>query len=123
MNEATEFQATTKRGEEAPRLAVRAEKRAAKSEKIIVLFSETETAKQNQKFPFHFFFRFAAEGSGEEPCKEMEGSFWVCPRESASAAGARWQARGAYEKLSSHHARGACEVSRFAIGNKLEQRI
>ena len=24
------------------------------------------TAKQNQKFPFHFFFRFAAEGWGEE---------------------------------------------------------
>src|SRR3989338_3300709 len=34
------------------------------------------TAKQNQKFPFHFFFRFAAEGGGEETrgkCKEI---FW-----------------------------------------------
>ena len=34
------------------------------------------TAKQNQKFPFHFFFRFAAEGWGEETrgkCKEI---FW-----------------------------------------------
>ena len=34
------------------------------------------TAKQNQKFPFHFFFRFAAEGWGEEArgkCKEI---FW-----------------------------------------------
>jgi A/G-specific adenine glycosylase len=41
-----------------------------------VLFSETETAKQNQKFPFHFFFRFAVEGWGEETrgkCKEI---FW-----------------------------------------------
>ena len=34
VNEATEFQATTERGEEAPRLAVRAEKRATKSVKI-----------------------------------------------------------------------------------------
>ena len=34
------------------------------------------TAKQNQKFPFHFFFRFAVEGWGEETrgkCKEI---FW-----------------------------------------------
>jgi hypothetical protein len=37
---------------------------------------QIETAKQNQKFPFHFFFRFAAEGWGEEArgkCKEI---FW-----------------------------------------------
>ena len=35
-----------------------------------------DTAKQNQKFPFHFFFRFAVEGWGEETrgkCKEI---FW-----------------------------------------------
>jgi len=35
-----------------------------------------QTAKQNQKFPFHFFFRFAVEGWGEETrgkCKEI---FW-----------------------------------------------
>ena len=34
------------------------------------------TAKQNQKIPFHFFFRFAVEGWGEETrgkCKEI---FW-----------------------------------------------
>ena len=39
-----------------------------------MLFPETETAKQNQKFPFNFFFRFAAEGWGEETrekCKEI----------------------------------------------------
>ncbi len=47
------------------------------------------TAKQNQKIPFHFFFRFAVEGWGEEPDKEMQGSFWVCPRESASAVEAQ----------------------------------
>ena len=62
--------------------------------------------------------RLSAEGSGEEPCKEMEGSFWVCPREFASAAEARWQARGAEDLGQSHHARGACEVSRFATGNR-----
>src|SRR3989338_9206686 len=40
---------------EAPRLAAKKEKRATKSAKIqILLFSETEAAKQNQKFPFHF---------------------------------------------------------------------
>ena len=38
--------------------------------------SKHKTAKQNQKFPFHFFFRFAVEGWGEETrgkCKEI---FW-----------------------------------------------
>jgi hypothetical protein len=74
--EGTEFRVTTKRGYESASVAVRAEKRAIKSDKLIVLFSETETAKQNQKFPFHFFFRFAVEGWGGETrgkCKEI---FW-----------------------------------------------
>ena len=67
---------TTKRGYECASVAVRVEKRANKNVKIRLLFSETETAKQNQKFPFHFFFRFAVEGWGEETrgkCKEI---FW-----------------------------------------------
>ena len=34
-------------------------------------------------------FRLSAEGWGEEPSKEMQGNFWVCPRESASAVEAR----------------------------------
>ena len=39
-----------------------------------MFISETEAAKQNQKFPFHFFSRFAAEGWGaREKCKEI---FW-----------------------------------------------
>jgi hypothetical protein len=64
---------------------VRAEKRATKSDKLIVLFSETETAKQNQKIPFHFFFRFAAEGWGEETREKCKEIFWflhtrVCER-------------------------------------------
>jgi hypothetical protein len=33
-------------------------------------------AKQTKNFLSSF--RLAAEGWGEEPCKEMEGSFWVC---------------------------------------------
>ena len=41
-----------------------------------MLFSETETAKQNQKFPFHFFFRFAAEGWGEEAREKCKEIFW-----------------------------------------------
>ena len=71
-----EFRVATKRGYESASVAVRVEKRATKSDKLIVLFSETETAKQNQKFPFHIFFRFAVEGWGEETrgkCKEI---FW-----------------------------------------------
>jgi hypothetical protein len=52
------------------------EKRANKSDKLIVLFSETETAKQNQKFPFHFFFRFAVEGWGEETREKCKEIFW-----------------------------------------------
>ena len=41
-----------------------------------MLFSETETAKQNQKFPFHFFFRFAVEGWGEEAREKCKEIFW-----------------------------------------------
>ena len=63
-------------------------------------------------------FRLSAEGWGEEPDKEMQGSFWVCPRESASAAEALSSAIGAYEKISSHHARGACEVSQGFCKNR-----
>jgi len=55
--------------------------------------------KATQTKDFLSSFRLSAEGWGEEPCKEMEGSFWVCPRESASAVGARWQAHGAYERI------------------------
>ena len=34
------------------------------------------TAKQNQKFPFHFFFRFEAEGWGEEAREKCKEIFW-----------------------------------------------
>ena len=34
------------------------------------------TAKQNQKFPFDFFFRFAVEGWGEETREKCKEIFW-----------------------------------------------
>ena len=34
------------------------------------------SAKQNQKFPFHFFFRFAVEGWGEETREKCKEIFW-----------------------------------------------
>ena len=46
-------------------------------------------AKQNQKFPFHFFFRFAAEGWGEEAREKCKEIFGFCTRESASVSEAR----------------------------------
>ena len=35
-----------------------------------------EAAKQNQKIPFHFFFRFAVEGWGEETREKCKEIFW-----------------------------------------------
>src|SRR3989338_11629604 len=56
VNEATRFRATTKRREEAPRLAARIWRK--EQSKVIksndTLFGVSEAAKQNQKFPFHF---------------------------------------------------------------------
>src|SRR3989344_2367707 len=42
----------------------------------MMFFSVTEMAKQSQKFPFHFFFRFAAEGWGEETQEKCKEIFW-----------------------------------------------
>ena len=67
---------TTKRGYGCASVAVRVEKRANKNVKIRLLFSETETAKQNQKFPFHCLGRFAAEGWGEETQEKCKEIFW-----------------------------------------------
>ena len=47
----------------------------------------------------------------------MEGSFWVC-RAALPRAEARSSASGAYEKVPSHHARGACEVSQGFCKNR-----
>ena len=71
-------------------------------------------AKQNQKFPFHFFFRFAVEGWGEETrgkCKEI---FWFLhTRVRARVRGALVRITtliGAYDAVSSHRALRAREV-------------
>jgi hypothetical protein len=47
------------------------------------------SAKQNQKFPFHFFFRFAAEGWGEEAREKCKEIFGFCTREYSSVSEAR----------------------------------
>ena len=74
--EATEFRVSTEREYGCASVAVKAEKRATKSYKIIVLFLETETAKQNQKFSF-LNFRFSAGGVGGAD-KKWKGNFWFC---------------------------------------------
>ncbi len=38
--------------------------------------SKHKTANQNQKFPFHFFFRCAVEGWGEETREKCKEIFW-----------------------------------------------
>ena len=43
---------------------------------ILYYNSSMIAAKQNQKFPFHFFFRFAAEGWGEEAREKCKEIFW-----------------------------------------------
>ena len=48
------------------------------------------TAKQNQKFPFHFFFRFAVEGWGEETREKYKEIFWFCTRSPWSVSEAHW---------------------------------
>src|SRR3989338_8147933 len=40
------------------------------------MISDFMTAKQNQKFPFHFFFRFAVEGWGGETREKCKEIFW-----------------------------------------------
>lgn len=69
-----EYRATTKRGYGCASVAVKAEKRAIKNDKMIVLFSETEAAKQKQKFPFHFFGSPHTPRRGKGIRKE---NFWV----------------------------------------------
>jgi hypothetical protein len=100
----------------APRVAAKTEKRAIQNDKLIVLFSETEAAKQNQKFPFHFLS--APPTPPAELNQKGRKVFGFCPRESASAPEARSTAIGAYIAVRSHHARGACEVIDF--GNRCE---
>ena len=62
------------------------------------------TAKQNQKFPFHSFFRFAVEGvGGGDARKNARKFFGFCTRESASVSEAHCigfpRAIGAYGEV------------------------
>ena len=76
---------------------MRAEKRATKSGKLIVLFSETETAKQNQKFPFHFLS--APPTPPAEENKKGKENFWVLP------ARVRERGRGAFVRITTQSER------------------
>ena len=71
-------------------------------------------AKQNQKFPFHFLS--APPTPPAEEKEKVRKIFEFCPRESASAVEAR-RIR-AYDLVSLHHARGACNI--ICFGNRLE---
>ncbi|MFY9492884.1 MAG: ABC transporter ATP-binding protein [Minisyncoccia bacterium] len=94
---------------------MRAEKRANKSvKKIIVLFSETETAKQNQKFPFHFLS--APPTPPAENQKLRKENFWFLlprPKGADEVRDIR-----AYASFSLHNARGACDI--ICFGNRCE---
>src|SRR3989344_6352546 len=57
------------------------------------------TAKQNQKFPFHFFFRFAVEGWGEETREKCKEIFWFLP------ARVRERVRGALVRITTQSER------------------
>ncbi|MDP2788985.1 MAG: ATP-dependent DNA helicase RecG [bacterium] len=99
---------------------MRAEKRAIKNVKIIVLFLETETAKQNQKFPFHFFFRFAVEGWGEETREKCKEIFWFLHtrvRERVRGALVRFTTQSGRTRQFQVTTRSAREISSFRQGS------
>ena len=62
-------------------------KEQSKYDKIIVLFSETEAAKQNQKFPFHFLS--APPTPPPEEKKKGKEIFGFAPATAGSGRGAR----------------------------------
>src|SRR3989344_6035034 len=72
------------------------------------------TAKQNQKFSF-LNFRFSGGGGGGAD-KKMKGNFWfLLPRPQGADEARRIRA---YDLVSLHHARGACDIICFE--NKCE---
>ena len=92
----------------------------SKGDKIMMLFSETETAKQNQKIPFHFFFRFAVEGWGEETrgkCKEIFWSLHTRVRERVRGAFSLNQdsARNTFELCPIHTAVKTTKYAKEAV--------
>src|SRR3989344_4640171 len=72
------------------------------------------TAKQNQKFSF-LNFRFSAGGVGGAD-KKMKGNFWfLLPRPKGADEARRIRA---YDLVSLHHARGACDI--ICFGSRCE---
>src|SRR3989344_2471775 len=71
-------------------------------------------AKQNQKFPFHFLS--APPTPPPQAKKKRKEKFWFFPPRPRGAD----EARGirAYDLVSSHHARGACDI--ICFGNRCE---
>ncbi len=67
------------------------------------------TPKQNQKFPFHFFFRFAVEGWGDETREKCKEIFLVFAHASPPRIGSHSHVIGAYGEVQSHHALRACD--------------
>ena len=69
-------------------------------------------AKPKISFPFLFPLRGGGVGGGD--AGKMQGNFLVfahaSPRACPRRIGSHHHAIGAYEAVSSHHARGACEV-------------
>src|SRR3989338_5776363 len=63
-------------------------------------FVEFPCGNANPKTSFPLF-AFRRRGRGRSRAKKWKEVFWVCPRESASAAETHFSAIGAYEKLSS----------------------
>jgi len=82
---------------------------------IAKLLNNLNTAKQNQKFPFHFLS--APPTPPAEENKKGKENFWFLPATAGSGRGAQI---GAYDLVSSHHARGACDIicfeNRFELG-------
>src|SRR3990167_9398642 len=80
----------------------------------MVLFSETETAKQNQKFPFHFLSALPTPPA--ENLKLRKENFWfLLPRPKGADEARRIRA---YDLVSLHHALRACDIICFE--NKCE---
>ena len=116
VNEATKFQVTTKRGEEAPRLATRIlRKEQSKVKNYRMLFSEFLKRRSKTKKFLSIFWRLPPTPPAAEKKKGKE-NFWVLPARPQGADEAR-RIR-AYDLVSLHHARGACDI--ICFGNRCE---
>jgi hypothetical protein len=78
------------------------------------------TAKQNQKIPFHFFFRFAVEGWGEETREKCKEIFWFLHtrvRERVRGALVRFTTQSERTRQFQATTRSAREISSFRQGS------